>query len=94
MRSANGDLSVRVPVHGPGWTSNGWRFSFNPMTQSWRAPISSAATSRLNVAHELRNPLHIIQGNLEGILDGVYEPTSEHVNATLRRDPRPRSAGR
>jgi hypothetical protein len=23
----------------------------------------------------LRTPLHIIQGNLEGILDGVYEPT-------------------
>jgi two-component system OmpR family sensor kinase/two-component system sensor histidine kinase BaeS len=36
-----------------------------------------------DVAHELRTPLHIIQGNLEGILDGVYEPTAEHINATL-----------
>jgi two-component system sensor histidine kinase BaeS len=36
-----------------------------------------------DVAHELRTPLHIIQGNLEGVLDGVYEPTSEHINATL-----------
>jgi len=36
-----------------------------------------------DVAHELRNPLHIIQGNLEGILDQVYEPTAEHVGATL-----------
>ena len=36
-----------------------------------------------DVAHELRNPLHIIQGNLEGILDGVYEPTPEHIGATL-----------
>jgi two-component system, OmpR family, sensor histidine kinase BaeS len=35
------------------------------------------------VAHELRNPLHIIQGNLEGILDGVYQPTAEHIGATL-----------
>lgn len=36
-----------------------------------------------DVAHELRTPLHIIQGNLEGILDGVYEPSIDHINATL-----------
>jgi signal transduction histidine kinase len=36
-----------------------------------------------DVAHELRTPLHIIQGNLEGILDDVYEPTEEHISATV-----------
>jgi two-component system OmpR family sensor kinase/two-component system sensor histidine kinase BaeS len=36
-----------------------------------------------DVAHELRTPLHIIQGNLEGILDGVYEANPEHIQATL-----------
>jgi signal transduction histidine kinase len=36
-----------------------------------------------DVAHELRTPLHIIQGNLEGILDGVYQPTHDHIIATL-----------
>jgi two-component system OmpR family sensor kinase/two-component system sensor histidine kinase BaeS len=36
-----------------------------------------------DVAHELRTPLHIIQGNLEGLLDGVYQPTTEHIQATL-----------
>jgi signal transduction histidine kinase len=25
-----------------------------------------------DVAHELRTPLHIIRGNLEGVLDGVW----------------------
>ncbi|MFQ5434559.1 MAG: sensor histidine kinase, partial [Anaerolineae bacterium] len=35
------------------------------------------------VAHELGTPLHIIRGNLEGILDGVYEPTPEHIHDTL-----------
>ncbi|MCX6064358.1 MAG: hypothetical protein NT121_01170 [Chloroflexi bacterium] len=25
-----------------------------------------------DIAHKLRNPLRIIQGNLEGMLDGVY----------------------
>jgi two-component system OmpR family sensor kinase/two-component system sensor histidine kinase BaeS len=36
-----------------------------------------------DIAHELRTPLHIIQGNLEGILDGVYEATPDHINNTL-----------
>ena len=36
-----------------------------------------------DVAHELRTPLHIIQGNLEGILDRVYEPNDEQISATL-----------
>jgi two-component system sensor histidine kinase BaeS len=36
-----------------------------------------------DIAHELRTPLHIIQGNLEGIIDGVYQPTPEHINTTL-----------
>ena len=35
------------------------------------------------MAHELRTPLHVIQGNLEGILDDVYAPTREHIEATL-----------
>jgi signal transduction histidine kinase len=36
-----------------------------------------------DVAHELRTPLHIIQGNLEGMLDGVYEPGEATIEATL-----------
>jgi signal transduction histidine kinase len=36
-----------------------------------------------DIAHELRTPLHIIQGNLEGVLDGVYQPSPDHINATL-----------
>jgi two-component system OmpR family sensor kinase/two-component system sensor histidine kinase BaeS len=36
-----------------------------------------------DVAHELRTPLHIIRGNLEGVLDGVYPPNEEHLTATL-----------
>jgi len=36
-----------------------------------------------DVAHELRTPLSIMQGNLEGLLDGVYQPTAEHLHAML-----------
>jgi signal transduction histidine kinase len=33
--------------------------------------------------HELRTPLTIIQGNLEGILDGVYQATPQHLEPIL-----------
>ena len=35
------------------------------------------------LATKLRTPLQIIQGNLEGILDGVYPADPEHIRATL-----------
>jgi signal transduction histidine kinase len=79
---AEGDFSVRVREDIPGEFGQLAR-SFNRMT----AELAEAEQQRRNltadVAHELRTPLHIIQGNLEGILDGVYQPTDEHISATL-----------
>ncbi len=36
------------------------------------------------VAHELRTPLTTIEGYMEGLLDGVFEPTEEVFGATAR----------
>jgi two-component system sensor histidine kinase BaeS len=81
---AEGDLSARVsvPDHGPqefGQLAE----SFNRMAEELERADRQRRNLTADVAHELRTPLHIIQGNLEGILDGVYEPTAEHVGATL-----------
>lgn len=79
---AEGDLSVRVPERGPGDFGR-LAHSFNRMTGELERADQQRRNLTADVAHELRTPLHIIQGNLEGILDGVYEPTAEHINTTL-----------
>jgi two-component system OmpR family sensor kinase/two-component system sensor histidine kinase BaeS len=81
---AEGDLSARVPAsrHGPNEFSR-LAESFNHMAEELQRADQRRRNLTADVAHELRTPLHIIQGNLEGILDDVYEPTREHVGATL-----------
>ncbi|MCW5853632.1 MAG: HAMP domain-containing protein, partial [Anaerolineae bacterium] len=79
---ARGNLRVRVPVRGPGEFAR-LAQSFNRMTAELERSDQQRRNLTADVAHELRTPLHIIQGNLEGILDGVYEPTEEHLRATL-----------
>lgn len=79
---AEGDLSVRVPVRGSGEFARLAR-SFNRMAEELARADQQRRNLTADVAHELRTPLQVIQGNLEGVLDGVYEPTAEHVGATL-----------
>lgn len=79
---AEGDLSVRVREDLPGDFGRMAR-GFNRMTAELERAEQQRRNLTADVAHELRTPLHIIQGNLEGILDGVYQPTSEHLTATL-----------
>lgn len=79
---ATGDLSVRVPERG-GDAFGRLAYSFNQMVTELERNDQQRRNLTADVAHELRTPLHIIQGNLEGILDGVYEATPDHINATL-----------
>ena len=79
---AEGNLSVRVKE------PNSDMFSelikrFNKMVEELERAEQQRRNLTADIAHELRTPLHIIQGNLEGILDGVYDATPEHINNTL-----------
>jgi two-component system sensor histidine kinase BaeS len=79
---AEGDLTVRVSEHYPAEFGQ-LAHSFNRMTAELARADQQRRHLTADVAHELRTPLHIIQGNLEGILDGVYQPSQSHITATL-----------
>jgi two-component system OmpR family sensor kinase/two-component system sensor histidine kinase BaeS len=79
---AGGDLSVRVDENARGEFGRMAK-SFNRMAEELDNAEKNRRNLTADVAHELRTPLHIIQGNLEGMQDGVYEPTKDQINATL-----------
>jgi len=66
---AEGNLSVRVSEEAPGEMGR-LAYSFNRMTAELERAEQQRRNFTADVAHELRTPLHIIQGNLEGVLDG------------------------
>jgi len=53
--------------------------SFNQMIANLRRSESLRQMMTADIAHELRTPVTIIQGTLEALLDGVYEPTGETI---------------
>jgi signal transduction histidine kinase len=70
-RVADGDYSVRVSEHGPPSLRTVAR-AFNSMTSRLEAHEQQRRHLMADIAHELRTPLTVIQGRLEGLIDGVY----------------------
>ncbi len=79
---AEGDLTARAPVEGSGEFRDFAR-SFNRMAEALETANRHRRELLADVAHELRTPLTIIQGNLEGLRDGIYEATPEHLDLVL-----------
>jgi two-component system OmpR family sensor kinase/two-component system sensor histidine kinase BaeS len=81
-RVAGGDYSTRVQVRGPGEVGR-LAHSFNQMTERLQANETQRRALLADVAHELRTPLSVIRGNVEGILDGVYPADEAHLGPLL-----------
>src|SRR5215217_8231865 len=81
-RVAGGDYSTRVEVRGPGEVGR-LAHSFNQMTERLQANETQRRALLADVTHELRTPLSVIRGNVEGMLDGVYPPDETHLAPVL-----------
>lgn len=79
---SEGNLTVRVPEHKSDLFGE-LITRFNKMISELERADKQRRNLTADIAHELRTPLHIIQGNLEGVIDGVYKPNNEHINNTL-----------
>ena len=77
-----GDLGVQVPVHGPR-ELRALAGAFNSMSARLAADTQGRRRLLADVSHELRTPLSVIQGNIEGMLDGLYPPDARHLERVL-----------
>jgi two-component system OmpR family sensor kinase/two-component system sensor histidine kinase BaeS len=82
-RVSLGDYSVRVEPTGNPQLRN-LIAAFNTMTE--KLEINDQQRRRLlaDIAHELRTPLAVIQGNVEGMIDGVYPRDDSHLEPLLQ----------
>lgn len=76
------DLSYRVEPRGSTETRAVAR-SFNNMAAELEQAEGLRRQLLADVAHELRNPLHVLRGNLQAILDGVYPLNHEEMSRLL-----------
>lgn len=81
-RVTSGDYSPRVEEHGSREIRSLVR-AFNGMAARLQLTEEQRRDLMADITHELRTPLTVIQGNLEGILDGVYPPDEVHLKSIL-----------
>ena len=77
-RIAHGDLSQRVMLKARDEFGRLGE-SFNRMIENLKRSETIRQTMTADIAHELRTPVTIIQGNLEAILDGIYTPDAKTI---------------
>jgi len=79
---SEGDLSQRVQIR-TGDEISDLGAAFNSMASNLQRGEQVRREMTADIAHELRTPLSVIQGNLEAVLDGVYPPDAEHIQPAL-----------
>ncbi|MGD8554254.1 MAG: ATP-binding protein [Anaerolineales bacterium] len=81
---AGGDLGQRVPVRTSdelGELSS----TFNRMADSLEKAERLRQEMTADIAHELRNPLAVMQARVEAVIDGVYPPSAESLEPVLEQ---------
>ena len=77
---AQGNLEQRVDSHGSGEIAE-LSQSFNLMAATLSHDQQLRQNMVADIAHELRTPLSILQGNIEAMLDGVLETNTDNLGS-------------
>lgn len=77
---AQGDLQSRVDIQGAGEISQ-LAENFNRMAENLQRQEELRQHLVADIAHELRTPLSVLQGNLQAILDGVFPLEQEEIRS-------------
>ena len=81
---ASGKLNTRIPTEGP-QDLRSLSESFNEMATSLERNDRERRDMLADIAHELRTPLSVIRGRLEGIVDGIYKENGPQVSMALEQ---------
>ncbi len=81
-RITEGDYSTQVAEKGSSEARSLAR-AFNNMASRLHQVDQERRTLLADTTHELLTPLTVIQGNLEGMLDGIYPADEAHLRALL-----------
>ena len=81
---ASGKLDTRIPMKGP-QDLRSLSQSFNEMATSLERSDRERREMLADIAHELRTPLSVIRGRLEGIVDGIYPENGTQVSMALEQ---------
>jgi signal transduction histidine kinase len=78
---ANGNLAVRLDETDKTKELAGLALSINGMAAALKEAERRQKQLTADIAHELRTPLTCLQGGIEAMLDGVWEPTPERLQS-------------
>jgi len=79
---ADGKLDTRIQVSGP-QDLRGLSDSFNEMATALERSDRERRGMLADIAHELRTPLSVVRGRLEGIVDGIYPAQPNQILPAL-----------
>lgn len=81
---ATGKLDTRIPTKGP-QDLRSLSESFNEMATALERNDRERRSMLADIAHELRTPISVIRGRLEGIVDGIYPENGTQVSMVLEQ---------
>lgn len=83
---SDGDLSARADdkkIHSTEIST--LILNFNDMAQKLESSVQNAQVWNAAIAHELRTPITILQGRLQGIVDGIFNAEPELIRNLLNQ---------